>query len=179
MPEIEIRPAAPPDFPLLWEIDHAFSSNYVWQMERIVEEGQVTVRFREVRLPRAVRIEYPYSRDYMEREWGNHPTVLLAGMSGMPVGYVQLKEMVLPQTALVKDLAVRPEVRRKGVASGLILAVQDWAAQRGMRRVAIEIQSKNHAGIELAKKLGFEFTGYQDRFYPSQDIALFFSRFFR
>ncbi len=179
MPEIEIRPAAPPEFPGLWEIDHAFHSNYVWQMERLVEEGQITVRFREVRLPRAVRIEYPYSRHYLEAEWGMHPNVLLASMQRRAVGYVRLKETVLPQTALIKDLAVRPEVRRKGVASGLILAAQDWAAQRGMRRVAIEIQSKNHPAIELAKKLGYEFTGYQDRFYPSQDIALFFSRYFR
>jgi len=31
----------------------------------------------------------------------------------------------------------------------------------------------------LARKLGFEFSGYNEYYYTNNDIALFFTRFFR
>jgi len=36
--------------------------------------------------------------------------------------------------------------------------------------------SKNYAAIRLSQKLGFEFCGYNDHYYLTQDIALFFGR---
>jgi RimJ/RimL family protein N-acetyltransferase len=40
----------------------------------------------------------------------------------------------------------------------------------------LETQSKNHPCIRLAQKFGYEFCGYNDRYYPTQDVALFFGR---
>jgi RimJ/RimL family protein N-acetyltransferase len=37
------------------------------------------------------------------------------------------------------------------------------------------MQSKNHPAIAMARKLGFSYAGYSDRYYVDQDIALFFS----
>jgi hypothetical protein len=38
------------------------------------------------------------------------------------------------------------------------------------------MQSKNYPAMMLAQKHGYEFCGYNDRYYPNQDIALVFGR---
>ena len=47
------------------------------------------------------------------------------------------------------------------------------------RRLVLEMQHKNHAAIQLAKKLGFDFCGYNDRYYANHDIGLFFAKSLR
>jgi ribosomal protein S18 acetylase RimI-like enzyme len=74
---------------------------------------------------------------------------------------------------------VASRYRRQGIASALVLAAQSWAVQRKDGRVLLEMSSKNNPAIRLAQKLGFEFCGYNDQYYESQDIALFFGRLIR
>jgi RimJ/RimL family protein N-acetyltransferase len=62
------------------------------------------------------------------------------------------------------------------VASALLMAAQDWAVERSVRRLVLEMQSKNQAYIRLAQKFGYEFCGYNDQYYLTQDVALFFGR---
>ena len=78
--------------------------------------------------------------------------------------------------AWVTDLIVAPEWRRQGAASELLMAAQTWALKRGIRRLILEMQSKNQPCIRLAQKFGYEFCGYNDQYYPTQDVALFFGR---
>lgn len=179
MPEIEIRPAVPQDIPLLVEIEHHTQSNYVWQMDRVVNEGEINIHFREIRLPRAVRIDYPRKPALLLTQWTQRTQVLVAAIAGTPVGYIGLSDQQAPATAWVNDLAVRSDLRRQGIASALVLASQEWALQCGLRRMILEMQSKNHAAIRLALKLGFEFGGYSDHYYSNQDIALFFATYLR
>jgi len=176
MPEIEIRPAVTADIPLLVKIDHSYQTIYVWQMDRIIEEGQLSVNFREIRLPRSVRVDYPYNPKDLSSEWNQQSAILIACMEAIPVGYVRVKEQVLPSSAWISDLVVRPDLRRKGIATGLLLAAQDWAFQHHWKRVVIEMQSKNFPAIRLSMKMGYEFCGYHDHYYSNQDIALFFAR---
>jgi ribosomal protein S18 acetylase RimI-like enzyme len=179
MPEIEIRPAVSPDLPILSALSHIYETSYVWQVDRSLDEGQITIHFREIRLPRPVKVEYPYPVGILSKEWDQYPNILVALLGGVPVGYVRVKEQLLPSTAWITDVVVRPQQRRQGIAIGLVLAAQDWAAHRGLRRVIMEMQSKNFPAICLAKKLGFEFCGYHDHYYANHDIALFFTRFLR
>jgi ribosomal protein S18 acetylase RimI-like enzyme len=95
------------------------------------------------------------------------------------VGYIAVEECISPKTAWITDLVVDVEARRKGIASALVLAAQEWGRRRRNRRVILEMQSKNFAGARLASKLGFEFCGYNDHFYSNQDIALFFAQYLR
>jgi hypothetical protein len=44
-----------------------------------------------------------------------------------------------------------------------------------MSQLFLEMQSKNIPAIRLATKMGSVFSGYSDRYYPNQDIALFFA----
>ena len=179
MPEIEIRPAVISDIPVLMALDHFYQTNYVWQMDRTIEDGQVIIRFREVRLPRLVRVEYPNSGGWLAEGWKQQPALLVAVLAGEPVGYICLTETLSAGTAWVKELVVREKLRHKGIATALLLAAQDWAGQRRYRRIILEMQSKNNPAIRMAQKVGCEFCGYNDHYYANQDIALFFARYLR
>lgn len=176
MPEIEIRPALTTDLAALAEIDHSCKTDYVWQMDRSFEVGQMAISFREIRLPRSVRIEYPHSRDQITEAWKKASVILMAVLGGIPVGYVSIAEHSAPRTAWVTDLAVDEHYRRQGIASALLLSTQNWASPRNFRRILLEMPSKNFSAVHLALKMGFEFCGYNDQYYANQDIALFFSR---
>ena len=76
----------------------------------------------------------------------------------------------------MNDLVVDELWRRKGIASSLFQAVRDWGLARKYSRITLEMSSKNYPAICLAKKLGFEFTGFNDNYFFNNDIALFFSR---
>jgi RimJ/RimL family protein N-acetyltransferase len=180
MPEIEIRPADVDDLPYLINIEHTYQSLYVWQMDRYIEDGQIRVNFRQTRLPRPVRSEYSGSHPLLNEEnWSRYQAVLVAVMENVPVGYIGLSDQFAPKTIWIIDCAVREDLRRRGIGTALVLAAQEWGSEHGFRRVIIEMQSKNHPSIQLARKLGYEFCGYNDHYFINQDIALFFSRSLR
>jgi len=176
MSTFDIRPGNATDLPSIMGIDHSNSSEYVWQLDVRNEPNQVTANFREVRLPRSVTITYPRDPSLLADEWTKRDAFLVAIQGEIPVGYVGAVEEHVSAVAWVTDLVVAPGVRRRGVASSLLTAVQAWALERGVRRIVLEMQSKNHPCIRMAQKFGYEFCGYNDQYYPTQDVALFFGR---
>lgn len=176
MPTFEIRPANAIDLPSLIGIDHSNSSEYVWQLDVRNEPNQVTANFREVRLPRSVTVAYPRNPSLLADEWTKRDVFFVALQGDIPVGYIGAVEEHVAAVAWVTDLVVAGEMRRRGVASDLLTAVQAWALERSVRRIVLETQSKNHPYIRLAQKFGYEFCGYNDQYYPTQDVALFFGR---
>ena len=180
MPEIEIRPAIATDIPILIELDHNYSSDLVWQMEiQQPEDGQVQVSFREIRLPRSVRVEYPRSPKSLLVDWSQRSGILVAVLAEEVVGYISLMDNIVPITTWVTDLAVKRRFRRQGIGAALVLAAEEWGSQHSDRNITLEVQPKNTPGIRLAQKLGFEFCGYNDRYYANRDIGLFFSKSLR
>lgn len=176
MSSFDIRPAVATDLPPLIGIDHSNSSEYVWQLDVRSEPNQVTANFREVRLPRSVTVAYPRNPSALADEWTKRDVFLVALQGEIHVGYIGAVEEHVSAVAWITDIAVEPIVRRRGVASNLLTAVQAWALERGVRRIVLETQSKNHPCIRLAQKFGYEFCGYNDQYYPTQDVALFFGR---
>jgi len=172
----ETRPANANDISHLMTLDHSCLSDYVWQLELRRDPGQVTANFREVRLPRSVEVKYPRNPFALANEWMRRDLVLVAVHEGVPIGYTCTMMENASAVAWVTDLAVAPEHRRKGAASALLTAAQAWALERGVRRLILEMQSKNQAYIRLAQKFGYDFCGYNDQYYPTQDVALFFGR---
>ena len=177
MPEIEIRPATEADIPVLIKMDHSYSSDYVWQMEPHIESGTINALFREVRLPRTVKVDYPRSPQMLATDWKVRSDILVACLGGEPVGYCRLIRSNLQLGTWMSDLVVVPEKRRMGIGTALILAASDWLlAQPFSHRLLLEMQPKNHSAIRLAEKLGFDFSGYIDHYYPNKDTAIFFSK---
>jgi ribosomal protein S18 acetylase RimI-like enzyme len=176
MLQVQIRPAVAADLPLLMGIDHTCSTDYVWQMEVRTEEGQAGAFFREVRLPRAVTVQPPRPVSALNDDWSRRSGLLVAAMGKEPVGYIRVTDKVIPRTAWVTSLAVALRYRRQGIATALLLAAQAWALERKNHNIILEMSSKNVPAIRLAQKLGYEFCGYNDRYYENRDIALFFGR---
>jgi RimJ/RimL family protein N-acetyltransferase len=176
VPSFDIRPASASDIPRLIALDHSCSSDYVWQLELRREPGQVTAGFREVRLPRSIEVKYPRDPSSLADEWAHRDVVLVAVDDGVPVGYMCTIVEQASAIAWITDVVVAPVKRRKGAASALLTATQAWVLERGVRRLILEMQSKNQAYIRLAQKFGYEFCGYNDQYYLTQDVALFFGR---
>jgi len=176
MPSFEIRPAISNDLPRLMAMEHSSLSDYVWQLELRRETNQMTASFREVRLPRSVEVKYPRSPSALATEWTRRDVVLVAVRENDPIGYICLNEEHISAIAWVTDIVVALEWRRKGAGSDLLTAGQAWGVERGARRLILEMQSKNQGYIRLAQKFGYEFCGYNDQYYPTQDVALFFGR---
>ncbi|MEN6523238.1 MAG: GNAT family N-acetyltransferase [Anaerolineaceae bacterium] len=175
MPEIEIRPIKKSDLPALARMDARYETSHVWQLERVTDETQVTVSLRLARLPRNVRVDYPKPSSSINQEWMDQALVLAAYLQDEPVGFVRTSERIVPNTIWITDLVVKEDERRQGIATALVLAVHDWALHRNIKLITIEMQSKNYPGIQLAHKLGYEFSGYIDHYYSNRDIAIIFS----
>jgi GNAT superfamily N-acetyltransferase len=176
VPPFEIRPASVSDIPRLVVLDHSCQSDYVWQLELRREAGQVVAGFRGVRLPRSIEVKYPRNPSTLSEEWMRRDVALVAADEGSPIGYICVTAEYTSAVAWVTDLVVSPLHRRKGAASALLTAAQSWAAERSVRRFILEMQSKNQAYIRLAQKFGYEFCGYNDQYYQTQDVTLFFGR---
>lgn len=172
----EVRPAVATDIPRLMALEHSCQSDYVWQLDLRRETNQVTANFREVRLPRTVDVAYPRNAFALADEWSKKDATFVALRENAPVGYACIKTDSVSGMAWVTDLVVSPEQRRKGAASALLTAIQAWALERGVNRLILEMASKNHPSIRFAQKFGYEFCGYNDRYYSTQDVMLFFAR---
>jgi GNAT superfamily N-acetyltransferase len=179
MPEVQIRTATATDIPVLMAFDHSCQTDYVWQMDIQREQGQIGAIFREIRLPRPMPVLYPRPVPALQESWNRRAGTLVAMIGEELVGYIRMSDLIQPHIAWLTDVVVTPRFRRQGIGMSLILAAQSWATDRKDNRALLEMVLKNFPMICLARKLGYEFCGYNDLYYESQDIALFFGRSIR
>jgi len=179
MPEIQIRSVTKSDLPQLIAFDHSYITDSVWQMDLQVDENRVGVIFRETRLPRSVRLDYPKDPILLADNWEKFSAILVAVHKDQTIGYITLMKDVFNPIVRMSDLVVVRRFRRQGVGKILLFAAQEWAANLGNSQLILEMQSKNFPAICLAQKLGFEFCGYSDRNYTNKDIMLFFGKSLR
>ena len=175
MQGLNVRPAISTDIAALVALDHGYSTDHVWQMAKQQESSEIGVVFREVRLPRPMRVSYPRDPHRLIDDWTYRDGLLVAELDEDALGYISLVENPAPASGWATDLVVGLRHRRQGVATRLLAAACHWCRERGMSQLFLEMQSKNIPAIRLATKLGSVFSGYSDRYYPNQDIALFFA----
>ncbi len=198
MPVISVQAAGEEDLRSLVELDHRYSSSYVWQMEveHNRDAGRVTTIFHQVRLPREVRVEYPRPPSALllsdlERNpvllarlvrgaYENDLTRQIGGPEGgpetFPVGYAALALDRTPGAVWITDLVVDRPARRCGIAISLMESVAEWTAHLDCSKLLVEMQPKNYPAIQLVLKLGFEFCGYNDTHFANQETAIFFKK---
>jgi len=176
MPEIQTRPTIASDLSRLMGFDHSITSESVWQLELRRDVGQSTAMFREVRLPRSIQVAYPRNPFALADDWATRSMMYTALIDQDIVGYISLLERGMDSSVSVTDLVVNAATRRQGVGSALLASAQDWSAGRSLRRIILEMQSKNLPAIRLAQKFGCDFCGYNDHYYLTQDVALFFAK---
>jgi ribosomal protein S18 acetylase RimI-like enzyme len=174
--EINIRPMRLADHPLLIEIDHSFHTDHVWQMELQPADDRVAVGFRQIRLPRSMKVDYPRETVLLAENFMDKVKVFVAEVEDEPAGYLAVSTAGPAGIAQAIDFAVLRRLRKNGIGSALVRSALAWTYENRIGQLILEMQSKNFPAISLANKLGFEFCGYNDRYYPNQDIALFFAK---
>jgi len=171
-----IRPAELTDLNACLALEHSYVTNYVWQMEESEQSEKVSVIFHTTRLPRSMRVKYPKDYDNLLESWRQSECFLVAEEDGEVCGYLDMSAQSWHLTGWVDNLAVAKDCRRQGIGTALLKKAAEWARQRGLRRLMLEIQTKNYPAICFCQKNGFAFCGFNDRYYTNQDIALFFAR---
>ena len=124
MTNVKIRPALPPDLPRCLMLDPSYATDYVWQMDSHANahDGQITVAFRSVKLPRTMRVAYPRDHTLLSAGWHACDSLLIAEDANSLVGYATLMKRVPQSTVWVNDLVVAKGARRTGVGSALFVA---------------------------------------------------------
>lgn len=175
MKELIIRKAISTDIPSLMSLDHNYSTDHVWQMAAHNEDHEVGVTFREIRLPRPMRAEYPRDPHQLADTWTLFDGIFVAELDEARLGYVSLMDGPAHDSGWIRDLVVGQRFRRQGIATRLIAASYRWCARRDLKQIIIEMPSKDVPAVRLVKKLNFAFAGYSDQYYADQEIALFFA----
>lgn len=91
-----------------------------------------------------------------------HAAILVAELSpgGERAGYVLATTkhdyFTRAAHAHVEVIAVTPEAERRGVARGLMDAIEEWARRRGYRHVTLNVFDRNARAKALYDSLGYE-----------------------
>jgi len=176
---VTFRSAMPSDYQLCTHLDHSISTDYVWQMILDSHEDQQGVMFRVARLPRSMKVVYPRSDTVLLASWQTHSIFLVAEWEKEVIGYVNIRLEEALYAAWIADLVVDSGYRLQGIGTGLLNAARQWAVEHDLRRMIVETQTKNYPGIRFLQKRGLTFCGYNELFYPNQDIAVFFGQTLR
>ena len=98
--------------------------------------------------------------------------LLVAERAGKIVGYAVL--WFAADEAELGDMAVLPEVRRRGLGRWLLDGALAEAAHRGAKRVYLEVRESNAAARSLYERAGFEVAGVRPDYYsePKEDAIL-------
>ncbi len=177
MTNVKIRTGVEADFKRCLTMDAAFETDYVWQMDNRVQNRQIDIAFHTVRLPRSMVVPYPRDQQQLTAAWQSCDAMYVAeDATGNLLGYVVLAKRISPSAAWVSDLVVARQARRQGVGSALLTHAVRWAREEKLIWLLVEVQTKNYPAICFCQKQGLAFCGFQDRYYPNQDIAVFLSK---
>ena len=65
------------------------------------------------------------------------------------------------------NITVSPKLRKLGLASRMMAAIEGVAAQQHMPRIILEVRPSNIAAVSLYQKLGYEQIGIRKNYYPA------------
>lgn len=145
-------------------------------MDQGLENGVLTTKFREVPLPRPMRLTYPNPVKMIRQNLDENDLNLVAEENKRIVGFLSLVKANGIPSAKVTDLVVDENFRRRGIASSLLISAVDWLINRKVNRITLEMMLKNYPAITLAQKLGFEFCGFNDVYFQNGQTAIFYHR---
>lgn len=88
---------------------------------------------------------------------------VVARLGGAVIGYAGM--WVLLDEAHITNIAVHPDHRRRGVGHLLLAELERLAAERGARRMTLEVRPSNKAALRLYERHGFRASGRRPRYY--------------
>lgn len=161
-----------------WEsclsIDLSYETDIAWQMDEVQDAGEWHVSFREIHLPRTLRIQPVCGGDSMLKSWQSRDSFWVAVEQRGVIGYLGLDVDHARHQAQIIDLAVTPQFRRQGVATTLLGRAMEWCMRYRVQQVVLICPLRAYPAVNFALKHRFAFCGFQDAYWPGQEVALFF-----
>lgn len=102
--------------------------------------------------------------ELLDRQEAGKGRLLVAWLSGVPVGHVYLRleradelelQERLPKTPLLQHLEVRPGHRNRRIGSALIKAAEQHLEKLDHQRVALAVALDNHGAARLYRRHGY------------------------
>ncbi len=116
----------------------------------------------------------PWSEESFLREIQNPSSVTLVATlkSREVVGFICAS--CTAEEAEIKTLAVRADMRRRGVATALMKEAMRRLYNQGCKKVFLEVRVSNTAARRLYEKLGFRIVGVRRGYYirPEEDAVV-------
>lgn len=174
-----IRDGLEADIEACLAIDHSYETDHVWRMSIQQEETQQwNITFMVERLPRTMEVPYPPDEPRMRASLPANQCFLVATRrdNSEVLGYLVMRHDPIHRIGFVHELIVARPYRRQTIGARLLGVAHQWAKEQGLTRLMIELQTKNYPAILFCQELNFAFCGFNDRYFPNQDIAVFFSQ---
>lgn len=176
-----IRDGLSTDIDACLTLNHSYETDYVWQVNMQDIGGEWRITLREDRLPRPMTITYPVSQKRLHHALkAEHGFLVATSQTDNHVlGYLTITVDAPTQTATIRDVVVDLDYRHRGIALRLLRVARHWAAQHNCERLQAETQTINYPAIQLYKRAGYRFCGFNDQHFANQDIAVYFSQTIR
>lgn len=176
-----IRDGLPSDIPACLALEHQYETEFVWQM-RLYEDGdQRHVVFQTERLPRKMEATFPADEDRIRLALPpEHCFLVIESRDhGELLGYLTMHSNPVQRIAHLQDLVISQPFRRRRVGSRLLQVARQWARNHDLIRLTAELETRNYPGILFCQHAGLAFCGFNDHYFPSRDIAVFFTESLR
>jgi ribosomal protein S18 acetylase RimI-like enzyme len=91
----------------------------------------------------------------------------LVEIEGQPVGTAAF--LTFPESVYVVNVSTLKKFRKRGIATRAMISLMEWCRIRGMKYMALDVESDESAALNLYRKLGFrefgESAGYVKKFH--------------
>ncbi|PIE53616.1 hypothetical protein CSA37_00160 [Candidatus Fermentibacteria bacterium] len=88
-----------------------------------------------------------------------------------PAGYISAT-FSAPKELHIISLGVKPEYRRRGIASDLLSCAVQWGRHMGALKVLLEVREYNEDAIAFYRACGFNSSGFLNNFYGDRQNGL-------
>jgi GNAT superfamily N-acetyltransferase len=176
-----IRDGLEKDIEACLGLDHHYETDFVWQMNIDERGGQWTIAFNKQRLPRTLETVYTADEHRLRLALPSEHCFLVAVDKESPeiLGYMTMRHDPVYRSAWIQDIVVSAPYRRHRIGTRLVNVARQWAKEHQLDQISIENNTKNYTGIAFCQQIGFKFCGFNDQYFPNQDIAVFFSQSLR
>jgi len=175
---VRIRDGLESDIPACLALDHRFETDFVWQMTLVGEGHRWQIAFNRQHLPRTLEGLYPADERRLRLALPPDQCFLVLVRRDEPeiLGYLTMSSLPAHRLARIHDLVISHPYRRNRLGTRLLNVARQWAREHALERLVIEARTQNYPGIVFCQQSGFQFSGYDDQYFPNRDIAVFFSQ---
>jgi ribosomal protein S18 acetylase RimI-like enzyme len=177
-PLYRVRDGVEDDIPAILALD---SRHETHQVVQVYLHGTETtgweVSLQRERLPRPVELSSSFQRAHLRALLEQKHCLLVAEQpeDEAIVGALAMTSNLFHGFAMIENLVVSPGLRRRKLGTRLLSAAGTWAREHALARLLAEVQTKNTPALGFLQTLGFDFCGFNDRYFSDENIALFFS----